>query len=56
MAWFQSADWNEFQLIRQGVLLQFMAVVEKAGSSFAFPTRTVHVIGEEPAAKVSAMS
>jgi MscS family membrane protein len=46
MAWFQTTDWNEFQLIRQGILLQFMAVVEKAGSSFAFPTRTVHLIGE----------
>jgi MscS family membrane protein len=43
MAWFQTADWNEFQGIRQDVLLQFMAVVEKAGSSFAFPTRTVHL-------------
>jgi MscS family membrane protein len=49
MAWFQTQDWNEFQLIRQDVLLQFMDVVEKAGSSFAFPTRTVHVLGEKPA-------
>jgi MscS family membrane protein len=51
MAWFQTPDWNEFQLIRQDVLLQFMAVVEKAGSSFAFPTRTVHVIGEKSSTK-----
>lgn len=43
MAWFKTADWGEFQLIRQEVLLQFMEVVEKAGSSFAFPTQTVHL-------------
>jgi MscS family membrane protein len=43
MAWFQTPDWSEFQLIRQEVLLQFMEVVEKAGTSFAFPTRTVHL-------------
>jgi MscS family membrane protein len=43
MAWFQTSQWSEFQLIRQEVLLQFMAVVEGAGASFAFPTRTVHV-------------
>ena len=43
MAWFQTSDWGEFQLIRQEVLLAFMDVVEKAGSSFAFPTQTLHV-------------
>jgi MscS family membrane protein len=46
MAWFETPDWPEFQLIRQEVLLQFMEVVERAGTSFAFPTRTVHVVGE----------
>jgi MscS family membrane protein len=46
MAWFQTPDFSEFQLIRQEVLLQFMEVVKKAGSSFAFPTRTVHLINE----------
>jgi MscS family membrane protein len=44
MAWFQTADWNEFQTIRQEVLLRFMQVVEQAGASFAFPTRTVRVV------------
>jgi len=42
-AWFQTADWNEFQGIRQEVLLAFMEVVEQAGTSFAFPTQTVHL-------------
>ena len=50
MAWFLTADWGEFQAIRQELLLSFMDVVEKAGSSFAFPTRTVHLVKEPPAA------
>ena len=52
MAWFLTSSWAEFQLIRQEVLLQFMEVVEGAGTSFAFPTRTIHVVGapqQEPA-------
>jgi MscS family membrane protein len=48
MAWFRTADWAEFQLIRQEVLLQFMEVVEGAGTAFAFPTRTVHLVSEAP--------
>jgi MscS family membrane protein len=46
MAWFQTPVWAEFQLIRQEVLLGFMEVVERAGTSFAFPTRTVHLVAE----------
>lgn len=44
MAWFQTTDWGEFQRIREGVLLQFMEVVEQAGTAFALPTRTVHLV------------
>jgi len=47
-AWFTTADYAEFQLIRQDMLLQFMEVVEKAGTAFAFPTRTVHLAGKAP--------
>jgi MscS family membrane protein len=43
MAWFQTSDWGEFQLIRQEVLLQFMDVVERNKTSFAYPTQTLHV-------------
>ncbi len=43
MAWFQTPEWSEFQKIRQEVLLKFMDVVESAGTSFAFPTTTVHL-------------
>ena len=44
MAWLQEADWNSFTADRQELLLRFMAVVEEAGASFAFPTRTVHLV------------
>jgi MscS family membrane protein len=47
MAWFTTADFDEFQLIRQEVLLQFMDIVERAGTGFAFPTQTVHLAGDE---------
>lgn len=48
MAWFQVTDWSLFLPIRQDVLLSFMEVVERAGSSFAFPTRSVHLVQETP--------
>lgn len=48
-AWFQTEDYAEFQAIRQEVLLQFLGVVERAGTSLAYPTQTVHV-GHAPAA------
>ncbi|HET9598544.1 MAG TPA: mechanosensitive ion channel domain-containing protein [Anaeromyxobacteraceae bacterium] len=45
-AWFDTADWNEFQAIRQDVLLAVMEVVERAGTAFAFPTQTIELAGE----------
>lgn len=45
MAWFRTTDFAKFKEMRQDVLLAFMQVVEDAGSGFAFPTRTVHVVG-----------
>jgi MscS family membrane protein len=44
-AWFQTTDFAEFRDIRQEVLVGVMEVVEKNGCSFAFPTRTVHLVG-----------
>jgi MscS family membrane protein len=44
LCWFETADWNEFNFIRQDVLLRFMKIVEETGTSFAFPTRTVHLV------------
>lgn len=49
MAWFRTTDWDEFQLIRQTVLLAFMEVVDAAQTSFAFPTQTMHVASVPPA-------
>jgi MscS family membrane protein len=46
MAWFLTTDYNVFRDCRQDALLGFMRVVEGEGSSFAFPTRTVHLVTE----------
>jgi len=48
MAWFEVPTWGDFQQCRQEVLLEFMRVVEEAGTSFAFPTRTVHLVQDTP--------
>jgi MscS family membrane protein len=48
-AWFETEDFGEFQAIRQEVLLQFLRVVEDAGTSVAFPTQTVHVVAKAEA-------
>lgn len=50
MAWFRTSDFNVFRECRQAVLFDFMRVVEQEGSSFAFPTRTVHLVTEPPSA------
>jgi MscS family membrane protein len=42
-ALYATTDWAEFMVVRQDVLLAFMAAVERHGSGFAFPTHTVHV-------------
>lgn len=44
MAWLMTTDYAEFQKIREDVLLGFTHVVERARTSFAFPTRTVHLV------------
>lgn len=44
LAWFRTSDFGVFRDCRQEVLLGFMRVVEESGSSFAFPTQTVHVV------------
>ncbi|MCC6242771.1 MAG: mechanosensitive ion channel family protein [Gemmatimonadaceae bacterium] len=47
LAWFQTQDWAEFLLIRHQMLLEFMAVVERNHSSFAFPSRTVYHVTQD---------
>jgi MscS family membrane protein len=46
VAWFQTSDFAEFQGIRQVLLLDIMAIVERAKTDLAFPTRTVHLVKE----------
>jgi MscS family membrane protein len=50
-AQFQTEDYAEYQAIRQEVLLQFLRVVEEAGTSLAFPTRTLHLVTPEPGSR-----
>jgi MscS family membrane protein len=42
-AWFATTDFDEFTIMRQELLLQFMAIVERAGARFALPTRTLEL-------------
>jgi len=43
-AWFKVPA-EDFARCRQEVLLEFMRVVEEAGTSFALPSRTIHLVG-----------
>jgi len=54
LAWFQTTELPEFLLIRHHLLLEFMRIVERNGSSFAFPSRTVYHVSQDVAAAASA--
>lgn len=56
MAWFQTQDYVEFLMIRHTMLLQFMHVVERHQSSFAFPSRTVYHVAPPEKAGVTGMT
>ena len=43
IAWFSGTDFAKFREWRQEMLLGMMAVVERAGAAFAFPTQTLHI-------------
>ena len=47
MCWFATPDLAEFRDRRQDALLGILRIVEEAGTSIAFPTRTVVVAGGE---------
>lgn len=48
-AWFDTKDWYEYLRLREDAMLAFVEIVERAGSSFAFPTRTLHLAkGDSP--------
>jgi MscS family membrane protein len=41
MCWFMTADYAEFTMIKQNLMLEIMAIIQRNGSSFAYPTQTV---------------
>ncbi len=53
-AWFETQELGEFRAIRQEVLLAFLDVVEAAGSSIAFPSRTLYMRAPENPATLPA--
>jgi MscS family membrane protein len=48
LCWFQTGDFAEFRELRQEALLGIMRIVAEAGTSLAYPTQTVHVVGVTP--------
>ena len=42
----KSTHWGEFMKVREDTYLNIMKIVEKHGSSFAFPTQTLHIENE----------
>jgi MscS family membrane protein len=42
-AYIRASDWGPFLEIQQRLLLAVMETVERAGSSIAFPSQTVHI-------------
>ncbi len=52
ICYFKETDFGKFKVLRQDVLLQLMEVVERAGTHFAMPTRTVHLVGDTTRAHV----
>lgn len=47
MCWIKTVAFAEFADVRSALFLTFMDIVEQNGGDFAFPTRTVHVVGEK---------
>jgi MscS family membrane protein len=43
-SYFDTRDWGEFTLIRQEMLLEFMAIVERAGTRLALPASNVEIV------------
>jgi len=43
MAWLQAAGYDEFARARAELYLRFLEIVREAGTTFAYPTQTLHV-------------
>lgn len=46
----EAVDWSEFNRVKEEINFQIIEIVEKHRGSFAFPTRTIHIL-HEPVAK-----
>lgn len=49
MAWFRTTEWERFLMIRHELLLAILQLVEREGSRFAFPSRTVYHVQQDGA-------
>lgn len=49
-AWFLVPDFDAFLKIRHGMLLEFMRILERRGTQFALPSRTVYHVTKDGAA------
>lgn len=47
MAWFVTTSYDEFLLARHTLLLEFIRIIERAGSSLAFPSRTIYHVNSD---------
>jgi MscS family membrane protein len=47
VAWVNTTDFTRYKELRQTLYLQMMEIVERNGSGFAFPSRTVYMVGEK---------
>jgi len=41
-AYVRTADWNEYLAVQEDIVLRIMDIVRAAGTSFAFPSRTIY--------------
>lgn len=46
LAWFTAPTWDGFLRVRHNMLLEFIRIVERNGSSFAFPSRTIYHVND----------
>ena len=47
--YFFARDWNQFLEIQEGLLLQVMEIVHRAGTAIAFPSQTLHLTDDRVA-------
>ena len=53
-AFSRTTAWVAFQAVKQDVLLRIGEIIEKHGAQIAFPTQTLHMVGDAPAVVDSA--